>query len=64
MAKRGVPPTPQPPQLTPRQIQAAIARLQNLIRDLEGFDPQSVQARTDPRIKVLEVSIDEALNAL
>jgi uncharacterized protein (TIGR02391 family) len=38
-----------------------INRFKSLVGDLEKFDPQSVQARSDPRIEVLEVSIDEAL---
>src|SRR5437764_2642861 len=61
MAKRSGAPIPQSVELAPEQIRAAINRFKGLIGDLEGFEPQSVQARSDPRIKVLEVSIDEAL---
>lgn len=60
MAKRSSAPPPQP-QPSHRQIQSAIARFRGIIQDLENFDPQTVQQRADPRIKVLEIAIDEAL---
>ena len=42
-------------------MRAAINRFKSLIGDLERFEPQSAQARSDPRIQVLEVSIKDAL---
>jgi predicted nucleotide-binding protein len=49
------------PDLSPAQIRAAIARFQRRIDDLRAFDPQTVQARKDPRIDALEAAIAEAL---
>jgi hypothetical protein len=42
-------------------VRAAINDFKNLVSDLNEFDPQSVQARSDPRIQVLKVSIKDAL---
>jgi hypothetical protein len=42
-------------------MRAMVDRFKDLIGDLQNFDPHSVQARSDPRIEVLEVSMDEAL---
>jgi uncharacterized protein (TIGR02391 family) len=57
MAKPSGAPAPQ----SSGQMRAVINRFKGLIGDLERFDPHSVQARSDPQIKVLAVSIDEAL---
>ena len=51
---------PQVAQLPPAGMRAKIKRVKAPIGDLEGFDPQSVQTRPDPRINVSEGSIDEA----
>jgi predicted nucleotide-binding protein len=59
MAKR--PPLPESPQLSPAQMQAAISRFRRRIAEVEAFDP-NVQSRSDPKIKTLEVAIDEALS--
>ena len=51
---------PRVAQLPPAGMRAKIKRVKAPIGDLEGFDPQSVQTRPDPRINVSEGSIDEA----
>jgi uncharacterized protein (TIGR02391 family) len=61
MAKRGTPPPPQEPKLSPAQMQAAIARFQRRVDELQAFDPQTVRARNDPKIDALEAAIGEAL---
>ena len=45
-------------------MQAAIPKLKRRIAELESFDPDSVNDRSDPRINVLEVSIDENLASI
>ncbi len=61
MAKGSSPPIPQPAQLSTAEMRAVIGRFKSILADLEKFDPQSVRTRSDPRIDVLEASINEAL---
>lgn len=62
MARSSRPPAPKSPaHLSPEQMGAAIPKLDRRIRELEEFDPQSVRERSDPRIKALEISIEETL---
>jgi predicted nucleotide-binding protein len=51
---------PQAPRLTPA---AAIRRLQSRLREIAEIDPSIVKDRSDPQIRALEISIDEALSA-
>jgi len=52
---------PQAPILTVDQMRRRIDRLNNCIRDLEIFDPQTVQKRYGiPEVMALEAAIDEA----
>lgn len=59
--KTGTPYERQPANLSAAQMKAAIPVLKRRIKDLEGFDPQSVQDDRDPRVNTLEAAIDEAL---
>jgi hypothetical protein len=61
MAKRSTSPPPQSPQLSPQQMRTAIARFRHRLGELEKFDPTAVQDRSDPKIRTLEVSIEETL---
>src|ERR1700722_8909090 len=65
MAPRRPPPsTPEPPVLTLDQLHMRIARLQDCIRALDEFDPQTVQKRYGiPELLELEASIKGALAA-
>jgi len=64
MARRPAAPQPQVPVLTADQKRRRIERLQNCIRDLEAFDPQTGQKRYGiPEVMALEAAIDEALSA-
>jgi predicted nucleotide-binding protein len=62
MAKLPTSSPPQAPQLSATQLRTRISRIQRIIGELQNFDPNSVQARSDPRIKSLEVSIQQVLN--
>lgn len=54
----------QPPVLTVDQKRRRIERLDNCIRDLEAFDPQTAQKRYGiPEVEALEAAIDDALAA-
>jgi predicted nucleotide-binding protein len=61
MAKRPPPSPPQAPQLSAPQMRTRISRIQRIIGELQKFDPKTVQARSDPGIKSLEVSIAQVL---
>src|SRR5437773_5679944 len=61
MANRRSSPPPQAPQLTAAQMRNQISRIQRCIRELQDFDPTTVRNRSDPRIKSLEVSINQVL---
>jgi predicted nucleotide-binding protein len=61
MAERPTSP-PQAPQRSATQMRTQISRIQRVIGELQDFDPKTVQERSDPRIKSLEVSIQQVLN--
>jgi predicted nucleotide-binding protein len=64
MARRPSPPPPETPALSVEQKRRRIDRLQNCIRDLEAFDPQTVQKRYGiPEVMALEAAIEDALSA-
>jgi predicted nucleotide-binding protein len=63
MARRSVPPKPERPILTVEQKLICIERIRKRIKDLEVFDPQTVQKRFPPEVAALENAIDEALTA-
>src|SRR5258708_29287523 len=60
MARRPAP--PQSVRLSAPQMTAAIARFKRRIGELKEFEPTGVQRRSDPKIKTLEVAIDESLS--
>jgi hypothetical protein len=60
MAKRTTSP-PQAPQLSPSQMRTAITKIQRRIKELQEFEPTSIQSKSDPRIRVLEIAIDGTL---
>ena len=62
MAKRPTPTQPQAPRLSPTEMRAAIARFKRRLAELADFDPNTVQDRSDPKVRKLEVAIDEALS--
>jgi hypothetical protein len=62
MAKSGTPSPPEAPQLSPAQMRGAISRFQRRVDELEAFDPEKVEDRTDPKIAALAAAIDEALS--
>ncbi len=64
MARRSESPAKQAANLTPGGMTAAIPKLRRRIAELEKFDPASVNDRSDPRIRVLEIAIDETLVAV
>jgi predicted nucleotide-binding protein len=43
-------------------MRTAISRFRRRIEDVEQFDPKTIESRSDPRIKALEIAIDEALS--
>ena len=61
MANRRSSPPPQAPQLTAAQMRNVISRIQRCIGELHDFDPTTVRDRSDPRIRSLEVSINQVL---
>jgi predicted nucleotide-binding protein len=60
MAERPTSP-PQAPQRSATQMRTQISRIQRVIGDLQDFDPETIQDRSDVRIISLEVSIDQVL---
>lgn len=55
---------PERPRHTVEEKRRDIARLSKRIKDLEEFDPQSVQTRfSDPAVIALQTAIDETLSA-
>ena len=50
-----------PMALTRVKMRTAIARLQQRVRELQAFDPATVNARDEPRIGVLQRAIKQAL---
>lgn len=64
MPRRAAPLPPQAPILNVEQKRRRIERLHNCIRDLEAFDPQTVQKRYQiPEVIGLEAGIEDALSA-
>jgi hypothetical protein len=63
MASRILPPKPERPDLTVEQKRQCIDRLNNCIKELEAFDPQTVQKRFAPEVIALQNGIDKALSA-
>lgn len=62
MARRSKIPGPkQSANVSADEMRAAIPRIERRIDDLKKFDVSSVHARSDPRIKALEASIDRTL---
>src|SRR5262249_17383306 len=61
MADRHSPPPPQAPKRTAGQMRNVISRIEQVIRELQHFDPTTVRDRSDPRIESLEVSIKQVL---
>lgn len=61
MARRRANPTPQSANLTVDDMKNALSRLERRLDDLTAFDPGAVKDRNDPKIKVLENSIDDFL---
>lgn len=60
--RKSTPPSPpQDRQLQPPQMRAAIARFQNRIKDVEDFQPDTIEDRRDPRIEALEARVADAL---
>jgi predicted nucleotide-binding protein len=58
------PQKPEPPTHTAEQKRRGLDRLRNCLRDLEAFDPQTVQKRYGiPEVMALEASIKDALAA-
>jgi hypothetical protein len=64
MANRHSPPPPQAPKRTAAQMRNVISRIERVIRELQDFDPTTVRDRSEPRIRSLEVSIDQVLQAI
>lgn len=62
MATRRTPaPGPQAANLTAAQMRAAIPKLERRIRDLEGFDPNLLRDRGDPRLEALETKLTDTI---
>ncbi len=65
MARRTQKPAePQPANLSPEEIRAAIPKLQRRIGELEHFAPEKVESRADPAISVLESKISTMLASI
>jgi len=64
MARHSAPSQPKAVKLTPDKMRIAIARLQKRIVELQVFDPISVNERSDPRIGLLERTVDETLTSI
>ncbi len=47
--------------LSAEQMKSAIPKLRRRIKELEEFDPDSITARSDPRISSLDVKIEDTL---
>ena len=52
---------PQPANLTAEQMRAAITKIERRIRDLEEFDPRTIQSRNDPRVESLEAKLESTI---
>jgi predicted nucleotide-binding protein len=63
MATRQPPPKPERPPLSVEQKRVCVERFRKRIKDLEAFNPQTLQKRFAPEVAALENAIDEALSA-
>ena len=61
MARKSVPPQPEPANLSLAEMREAIPKLKKRIQELDNFDVGSLTDRYDPRIKALEDKIDDTL---
>jgi len=61
MIRKTKQPTPQSANLSPRQMELAIPKIDRRIADLEKFDVNSVNNLSDPRIDALEGELDTLL---
>jgi uncharacterized protein (TIGR02391 family) len=59
--RKTVPTQPQAANLTAEQMRAAIPKLERRIKDLEDFDPNSLQQRNDPRIEALQTKLTDTI---
>lgn len=61
MARKTIPPQPEPANLNLTEVREAIPKLKKRIQDLDNFDVSSLTDRYDPRIEALEDKIDDTL---
>jgi uncharacterized protein (TIGR02391 family) len=61
MSRRKSQEQPQPADLTPDAMKAAIPKLRRRIEELQALDVETVEERSDGRIKSLSASIDDTL---
>jgi len=61
MPRSQKPPEPREAKLSPEQMEAAIPKIDRRLTDLDAFDVQSVNDRSDPRISALEKQLDTLL---
>ncbi|CAN7257563.1 TIGR02391 family protein [Variovorax sp. LjRoot130] len=59
--RKSAPAQPQSANLTSEQMRAAVPKLERRIRDLEEFDPNSLQQRNDPRLESLENKLTDTI---
>jgi uncharacterized protein (TIGR02391 family) len=59
--RRAQPPQPQQANLNTDQMRSAIPKLERRIRELEEFDPSSIQRREDPRLEALENKLKDTM---
>lgn len=64
MARRPAHQEPQMVPLTPDQMKKGIVRLERVIKEIQTFDPQTLQSRSDPQLKALETAIEGALSSV
>ena len=61
MARKIPPQNPQPARLTADEMRDAIPKLKRRIEELNSFDPDSINDRSDPRPDSIEQKIDDTL---
>jgi len=62
VTRKTAPAAPQAANLTAEQMRASIPKLERRIRDLEEFDPNSLQQRNDPRLDALENKLTDTIS--
>jgi len=62
VTRRAAPVAPQAAALSAEQMRTSIPKLERRIRDLEEFDPNSIQQRHDPRITALENKLTDTIS--